>query len=980
MVCAAVVPVVAGERSVCASRDLTVAPAARPPGRTWRRLPLVIGFYGVLYVAFFAPVLLSNRLLAPLGDGLSFFVPVVCSGPALWTPSLFAGYPLAADPQAMSWYPPALLFGYPDGRWNVLVLLAYVLASTWTFLLLRALTGCDFAALVSGIVYGMSGFFMSHLGHTNIIHSAAWLPLIVLGIHQLRGGFQARWVCTTALGTALCVLGGHPQIATYCLTLGALYAVFQGRQVRWGRWRYYGTCAAVMGVGMGLAAVQIVPTLELAGQSMRATLSYKEFTELYLPSNQLPMLVLPWAYGGSGAALYGLAYFGKWNCVELTGYVGLVPLTLALVLVVSRRKEPEAWFWIVTALAALLLALGRRTPLAAVLYRVPPYNLFRGPARHLLEYTFAISVLSGLGIARLQRLAMSLRRVKVTHAVMCFAALFAAATCKLLLDARGWEQRAQTSGVAALSMLPWKNAAVGVPFVVAVVGAASVYWWSKSGRLLPAAVITGVIVLDLGSCGWFHSWRYDAPHVADAAGGGLSGPVKRVLQAERQRVAHWDVGHMSMAQAPPNVSLLRGLPEVGGYNPLRLRRHAELLDAMAEGGLSGTSLRGASQAANLLGARYLLLPRRADAPPSFVRHGATWSEKDWELDFGRNCPEPSEQEVPLRLPGVAGCGFAVVSCMGHAARLPDGAPVLAVDVEQADGTRKTYTLRAGIHTAETAWERLDHNGAVAHRMPSVFRSFRSMDANGVACRDHHYVASIAFASPRRVQRMRLRWVGPDGVLLKLFKLTLLGSERAEDFPVTESASIIGDSKRWRPVADGIWENREALPRAWLTRRAVCLDAHAVREVVDRGVLPDGTAFDPKSTALVEEPVRLGPEGSPGPGGTVEVVRATSTGLELSTRTTQAELLITSDVYYPGWRATIDGVPTHMFRTNYLLRGVVVPAGNHTVRFVFRPTSFYIGCAVTALAAAGLAAMVAGSFLGGRRDGGQPQQVVPVHGT
>ena len=61
------------------------------------------------------------------------------------------------------------------------------------------------------------------------------------------------------------------------------------------------------------------------------------------------------------------------------------------------------------------------------------------------------------------------------------------------------------------------------------------------------------------------------------------------------------------------------------------------------------------------------------------------------------------------------------------------------------------------------------------------------------------------------------------------------------------------------------------------------------------------------------------------------------------------LLVVSQVYYPGWRATVDGerVPV-VLAANYALTGIPVPAGDHEVHFVFDPASFKIGLAITIL--------------------------------
>ena len=76
-------------------------------------------------------------------------------------------------------------------------------------------------------------------------------------------------------------------------------------------------------------------------------------------------------------------------------------------------------------------------------------------------------------------------------------------------------------------------------------------------------------------------------------------------------------------------------------------------------------------------------------------------------------------------------------------------------------------------------------------------------------------------------------------------------------------------------------------------------------------------------------------------------------MEVRVTTKSTVFLVTSDAYYPGWRATIDGAPAQLYRADYALRGVPVSAGTHLVRFEFQPRSFYYGVIVTAISLLGL---------------------------
>lgn len=74
---------------------------------------------------------------------------------------------------------------------------------------------------------------------------------------------------------------------------------------------------------------------------------------------------------------------------------------------------------------------------------------------------------------------------------------------------------------------------------------------------------------------------------------------------------------------------------------------------------------------------------------------------------------------------------------------------------------------------------------------------------------------------------------------------------------------------------------------------------------------------------------------------------------------QAQTLVLTDTDYPGWEATVDGEPVSIERVNGAFRGVAVPAGAHTVTFVYRPVSLRVGAVLSGL---GLAVVVAIGYL------------------
>ena len=175
---------------------------------------LVVLFYAFLFVAFFSPSIFRGAPLAVGADGQNLYFPNFLGRKVFWDTMIFAGFPMMADPQVMTWYPPALLFSLVPGSWNPFILLAYVLTATFMYGYLLTITESRLAALTSGIIFGMSGFMMAHLGHAVVIHSVAWIPLLVWSYEKLRRKWSAGWFVAGSAAIAFSFLGGHTPIFT----------------------------------------------------------------------------------------------------------------------------------------------------------------------------------------------------------------------------------------------------------------------------------------------------------------------------------------------------------------------------------------------------------------------------------------------------------------------------------------------------------------------------------------------------------------------------------------------------------------------------------------------------------------------------------------------------------------------------------------------------------------------------------------------
>ncbi|HYP02579.1 MAG TPA: hypothetical protein VER76_20480, partial [Pyrinomonadaceae bacterium] len=196
-------------------------------------------------------------------------------------------------------------------------------------------------------------------------------------------------------------------------------------------------------------------------------------------------------------------------------------------------------------------------------------------------------------------------------------------------------------------------------------------------------------------------------------------------------------------------------------------------------------------------------------------------------------------------------------------------------------------------------------------------------------------------NPRRGTRPSLALFAPESHVLDLLNATRVvtfANLATTPAPVADgqvkSARDALDPARWQTEEefDGIviLRNGRALPRAWLVAEAEAVDGEtALRRI--RG--EDERHFDPRRTALLEVapselPTLAGGELSDESG--ARVVEYQANRLVIETRASQAAMLVVSEIVYPGWEARVDGERARIDATNYLLRGVLVPAGVHRV--------------------------------------------------
>lgn len=155
---------------------------------------------------------------------------------------------------------------------------------------------------------------------------------------------------------------------------------------------------------------------------------------------------------------------------------------------------------------------------------------------------------------------------------------------------------------------------------------------------------------------------------------------------------------------------------------------------------------------------------------------------------------------------------------------------------------------------------------------------------------------------------------------------------------------------WEYVADGsmhqiyhdekyeIFEYTNVYPRAFLA------SSYTIK-ITDKDIIDSlfSNNFDRRNSLVLEEKPSAEPQSG---SGSAEIVSYTPDTVTIKTNAQAPKLLFLSDVYDSGWQAKVDGVSTQIYRADYDFRAVSLPAGIHTVQFVYAPRELFLGALVS----------------------------------
>jgi hypothetical protein len=496
----------------------------------------------------------------------------------LWNPYTFSGNPFLADIQSAIFYPLGLItlllslpWGFSLFALELEAIFHFFLGGLFTYLLAKRLLHDRRAALISSLVFTFGGYLTSYPSQQlAILETDVWLPLILLlldiGLERLAtSGFvtqppaeaessvklrpSAGLLPITFAGLAfgLALLAGHPQSAMYVFYVSAIYFAFRAC-IKGVRWRPAALAFGLFALlGFGLAAAQLLPSLEYMRLSARAQANYNEMSGGF-PRQDPIQLLLP----GSVSVMSPL-------------YVGILPLFLAVLAPLLKRNR-EVIFWTCLALGALLLSFGGNTFFYSPFYLfMPGFALFRSQERAAFVFSLSLALLAGYGVRLLTR-AMP-KPVKARfHGFYRFVTFLGWGALGLVfLTFYGFVDTGQVAGSIFSSAL--ERSILLVILLTLSLG----LLYLRLRRIVREQLLVGLfvvlIVFDLFTINWKNNLQEARPEEQYRPT-----MLTQILQGDKEVFRVYNEWRL-----PGNYGCVYGLEDIWGASPLYLRRYEELV-------------------------------------------------------------------------------------------------------------------------------------------------------------------------------------------------------------------------------------------------------------------------------------------------------------------------------------------------------------------------------------------------------------------
>jgi len=916
----------------------------------------------------------------------------------LWNSHTGIGAPLAAESTFHIFSPYNLGFFLPPSLWDIPILIGVWLAGFFTFLFLRSLNLKFVPAITGGVFFMLSGSITWYLTNPNFL-VVIITPLILYSLEKIIQNRDPKFICLISISFLLTILAGHIETIVLQFLFVGIYFFYRilikgNYKKRIDKQKLIIIFFCVLGFigGLGLSAFYIFPVYELIDNNI---LEHEPGIGLtHYPSINVITSFIPYTLGQIHA--YWIASAS--GIIGFWGYVGIFALFFSIVGVYLSLKNHEdkihrytPLFFMCISVFFIMKTIG--IPVVNWIGFIPILDLllFTNYSGLIMSFSFAVSAAFGINL---------LTKIQVDKKILSFIFIFSITLLLVLLiplysyldsnadfpeyvnanDVKNYVGFqilqailfAITALIIAIGITKNKSIIIIIiplvllelslyiplglhpiflayKFIILFVGIIvltilvlkpSRLTWNTNDKSIKISVLFGILIIIFLSVVLISEFSsFGMMKKTDAF---EDNPVTDFLKTNMENHRMFSFGYSMQ----PNYPSAYGINSIGVISPFTIDSFANFvqnfLDKDADNGRLGfppwTFSYGPMES----------IEKFYDNKKYFDFLGVKYIITDgYNFDSITVGIPGNTREISKIQDMESSISQSFVSPVNTITSL--GVSMSAFQLEEND------TIILSLDSVP--YDKKYHRESVLTQIINQKYNQFNLEPQIENVLNKELILSLQYPQVNNDKFAVVHTIAKDQIGFDYVENELQGTFYENNIPIDTKQmvfSILSDSNEHNIVYQFediyIHENYDVYPRAFLVNNFKTVEKDTAQEYLLKN--PD---FNLRQNVILEE--KLSNESinklklsNDNEINNANIISYETNNVLIETSNFDASILILTDVYYPGWKAFIDGTETKIYRADGLVKAIFVPEGEHTIEFVYLPESYNTGITISLITA------------------------------
>ena len=912
----------------------------------------------------------------------------------LWNSHAGIGAPLAAESTFHIFSPYNLGFFLPPSLWDIPILIGVWLAGFFTFLFLRSLNLKFVPAVTGGIFFMLSGSITWYLTNPNFL-VVIITPLILYSLEKIIQNRDPKFICLISISFLLTILAGHLETIVLQFLFVGIYFFYRiiikgNYKRRIDKQKLIIIFFCVLGFigGLGLSAFYIFPVYELIDNNI---LEHEPGTGLtHYPSINVITSFIPYTLGQIHA--YWIASAS--GIIGFWGYVGIFALFFSIVGVYLSLKNHDdkihrytPLFFMCVSIFFIMKTIG--IPVVNWIGFIPILDLllFTNYSGLIMSFSFAVSAAFGINL---------LTKIQVDKKILSFIFIFSITLLLVLLiplysylgpnadfseyvnadDVKNYVGFqilqailfAITALIIAIGITKNKSIIIIIipvvllelslyiplglhpiflayKFIILFVGIIALtilvlkpsrLTWNTNDKSIKISVLFGILIIIFLSVVLISEFSsFGMMKKTDAF---EDNPVTDFLKTNIENHRMFSFGYSMQ----PNYPSAYGINSIGVISPFSIDSFANFvqnfLDKDADNGRLGfppwTFSYGPMES----------IEKFYDSKKYFDFLGVKYIITDgYNFDSITVGIPGNTREISKIQDTESSISQSFISPVNTITSL--GVSMSAFQLEEND------TIILSLDSVP--YDKKHHRESVLTQIMNQKYNQFNLEPQIENVLNKELILSLQYPQVNNDKLAVVHTIAKDQIGFDYVENELQGTFYENNIPIDTKQmvfSILSDSDEHNIVYQFediyIHENYDVYPRAFFVNNFKTVEKDTAQEYLLKN--PD---FNLRQNVILEE--KLSNESinklklsNDNEINNANIISYEANNVLIKTSNSDASILILTDVYYPGWKAFIDGTETKIYRADGLVKAIFVPEGEHTIEFVYLPESYNTGITIS----------------------------------